>query len=43
MNTIIQDILVFSTVLLAVAFIVKKYFYKKKSKKACGTDDCGCH
>ncbi|MBQ0788369.1 MAG: FeoB-associated Cys-rich membrane protein [Oceanihabitans sp.] len=43
MNTIIQDILVFSTVLLAVAFIVKKYFYKKKNKKACGTDDCGCH
>nr|WP_152975581.1 FeoB-associated Cys-rich membrane protein [Lacinutrix himadriensis] len=43
MNTIIQDILVFSTVLLAVAFILKKYFYKKKSKKACGTDDCGCH
>ena len=43
MNTIIQNILVFLAVLLAIGFIVKKYFYKKKAKKACGTDDCGCH
>ncbi|MBU2938157.1 FeoB-associated Cys-rich membrane protein [Lacinutrix sp. C3R15] len=43
MNTIIQNILAFSAVLLAVGFLVRKYFYKKKTKKACGTDDCGCH
>jgi len=45
MNTIIQNILVFTAVALAIGFIVKKYFYKSsnKSKKSCGTDDCGCH
>ncbi|MDO6595985.1 FeoB-associated Cys-rich membrane protein [Oceanihabitans sp. 2_MG-2023] len=43
MNTIIQNILAFSSVLLALAFIIKKFFYKKKAKKACGTDDCSCH
>ncbi|MFD2542793.1 FeoB-associated Cys-rich membrane protein [Lacinutrix gracilariae] len=43
MNTIIQNILAFSAVLLAVAFLIKKFFYKKKTKKACGTTDCGCN
>ncbi|PHR70714.1 MAG: FeoB-associated Cys-rich membrane protein [Lutibacter sp.] len=39
-----QEILVYITVLLAVAFLVKKYFYKpKKSTKSCGKNDCGCH
>jgi len=45
MNTIIQNILVFIAIGLALAFLVKKFFWKKSSsKKACGTDDgCGCH
>ncbi|WP_370477254.1 FeoB-associated Cys-rich membrane protein [Tamlana flava] len=45
MNTIVQYILVFSALVLAIAFLVKKFFFKKsKSKKACGgSDDCGCH
>ncbi|MDN3665083.1 FeoB-associated Cys-rich membrane protein [Algibacter miyuki] len=45
MNTIIQNILVFTAMILAVAFLVKKYFIKKpNAKKACGGDDgCGCH
>ncbi|WP_147677159.1 FeoB-associated Cys-rich membrane protein [Algibacter pacificus] len=45
MNTIIQNILVFTTMGFAVLFLLKKYFGKKpKSKKACGGDDgCGCH
>ncbi|MBU2926892.1 FeoB-associated Cys-rich membrane protein [Winogradskyella psychrotolerans] len=46
MNTIIQNILVFTSVGLAVFFLAKKYFLpaKKKSTKACGGDDgCGCH
>jgi len=44
MNTIIQNILVFTAVILAVVFLVKKFFFKTpKTKKACGTDDCGCH
>lgn len=43
MNIIIQNTIAFTAVLLAVAYIMKKYFWKKKAKKACGTDDCGCH
>ena len=45
MNTIIQNILVFSAMALAIMFLIKKFFWKKsKSKKACGGDDgCGCH
>ncbi|WP_405574855.1 FeoB-associated Cys-rich membrane protein [Winogradskyella sp. Asnod2-B02-A] len=46
MNTIIQNILVFSAVGLALLFLVSKYIWspKKKSTKACGGDDgCGCH
>ena len=46
MNTIIQNILAFSAVGLAVLFLLKKYVLpaKKKSNKACGGDDgCGCH
>mgnify|MGYP003678887082 CR=1 len=45
MNTIIQNILVFSAIAFALFFLVKKFFWKKaKSKKACGGGDgCGCH
>lgn len=45
MNTIIQNILVFTAMGFAIYFLVKKYFVKKpESKKACGGDDgCGCH
>nr|WP_231567349.1 FeoB-associated Cys-rich membrane protein [Lacinutrix sp. Hel_I_90] len=43
MNTIIQNILVFITLGFALTFLVRKFVFKKKSKKACGTDDCGCH
>jgi len=43
MNTIIQNILAITAVVLAVGFLVKKFFFKKKSKESCGTDDCGCH
>ncbi|MDO5971882.1 FeoB-associated Cys-rich membrane protein [Flavivirga aquimarina] len=45
MNAIIQNILVFSALSLAIVFLVKKFFWKKKSsKKVCGSDDnCACH
>ncbi len=42
MNIFIQNILVFTAVVLAVAFLVRKFFFKK-NKKSCGDDDCGCH
>ena len=46
MNTIIQNILVFSALAIALLFLVRKFIWKpkKKSSKACGNDDgCGCH
>ncbi|MBT8393571.1 MAG: FeoB-associated Cys-rich membrane protein [Bacteroidia bacterium] len=44
MNHFIQNILVFTAVVLAVAFLVNKFFFKKsKRKKECGEDDCGCN
>ena len=48
-----QDILVYITLGIAVAFLVKKYVLPKpvvnkftgakKSSKSCGDNDCGCH
>ena len=46
MNTIIQNILVFIALALALGFMVRTYIWKprKKTTKACGNDDgCGCH
>lgn len=40
----IQEILAYSTLAIAVLFLIRKFFFKrKKSGKNCG-DDCGsCH
>jgi len=35
-----QDILVYIAFGLAIAFLVKKYFFKSKKKGGCGTN-CG--
>jgi hypothetical protein len=45
MNPFIQNILAIAALILALGFIITKFFYKKKqSKKSCGGDsDCGCH
>ncbi|UOR30048.1 FeoB-associated Cys-rich membrane protein [Flavobacteriaceae bacterium GSB9] len=44
MNILLQNILVISALVLAIVFLVKKFFWKTpKTKKACGNDDCGCH
>jgi len=45
MNHIIQNILVFSAMALAIFFLIKKFLWKEtKTKKACGGDDgCSCH
>ncbi|MGB1307388.1 MAG: FeoB-associated Cys-rich membrane protein [Oceanihabitans sp.] len=45
MNTIVQNILVFSALFIALGFLVKKFFWKEKKKnsKACGSsNNCGC-
>lgn len=45
MNTIIQNILIFIALGIALTFLVRKFIWKpkKKSSKACGNDGCGCH
>jgi hypothetical protein len=46
MNSLVQNILVFSALAFALVFLIRKFIWspKKESKKACGTDDgCGCH
>lgn len=40
----VQEIIAFVILAVAVGFLIKKYFFKKKkTEKSCGTDDCGCH
>lgn len=38
----IQEIIAFSILGIAIAFLIKKYFWKKKSDKNCGGGNCGC-
>ncbi len=37
----IQEIIAFVVLAVAVGYLVNKFFLKKKSKKGCDTD-CGC-
>jgi large-conductance mechanosensitive channel len=40
----LQEIIAFIILAVAVGFLIKKYFFKKKKNdKNCGSDDCGCH
>ena len=39
----VQQLLVYLAVAAALAFLIRKFFWKKKSKKNCGNDDCGCN
>lgn len=46
MNTLIQNILVFTALGIAVLFLVRKFLWKKAVKPndaSCGANDCGCH
>jgi membrane protein implicated in regulation of membrane protease activity len=40
----VQEIIAFVILGIAVAYLIKKYFFKnQKSNKNCGSDDgCGC-
>ncbi|MCX6173065.1 MAG: FeoB-associated Cys-rich membrane protein [Flavobacterium sp.] len=40
---VVQQIFVYLTVIVAIAFLVRKFIWKPKSKKDCGNDDCACH
>jgi uncharacterized membrane protein YuzA (DUF378 family) len=39
----VQEIAAYIILGIAVAFLIWKFFWKKKSKKDCGNDDCGCN
>ena len=39
----IQEILSYIALGIALVVLYQKFFGKKKSKKNCGKDDCGCH
>ena len=41
-NMIIQQIIAFSILGFAVFYLIKKFFFKKKSDKNCGSNGCGC-
>ena len=45
MNPFIQNILAIAALIIALGFLITKFFLKKKqSKKSCGGEgDCGCH
>ncbi|MBZ4044619.1 FeoB-associated Cys-rich membrane protein [Flavobacterium hibisci] len=38
----IQEIIAFAILGLAVGFLIKKFFWKPKKKKDCGDGNCGC-
>lgn len=38
-----QEIIAFVLLGIALVFLYNKFFGKKKTKKNCGSDDCGCH
>jgi len=38
-----QQILVYFTLGIALAYLYKKFSGKKKRKKNCDDDDCGCN
>lgn len=37
-----QNIIVYTLVILAVIFLLKKFVFPSKKEKGCSTD-CGCH
>ncbi|MCA0152281.1 FeoB-associated Cys-rich membrane protein [Winogradskyella vincentii] len=45
MNAIIQYILAFSALTIALVYLFKTFVWwpKKRTNKSCGNDDCGCH
>ena len=45
MNSLLQNILAFSTLIIAVAYLVSKFIWKPKKSisKNCKSGDCNCH
>jgi hypothetical protein len=39
----VQEIIAFCILGIAVAFLIRKFFWKSKKKKDCGDGNCGCN
>jgi len=39
----VQEILTYIALAIALFFLYQKFFGKKKTKKNCGDNDCGCN
>jgi membrane protein implicated in regulation of membrane protease activity len=39
----IQEIIAFVILALAVAYLLRKYFLRRKKQLVIAADDCGCH
>ena len=39
----VQEILTYIALAIALLFLYQKFFGKKKPKKNCGNDDCSCN
>lgn len=37
-----QEIIAFVLLGFAFSYLIRKFFWKKKSKENCGNEDCGC-
>ncbi|PJR03317.1 FeoB-associated Cys-rich membrane protein [Avrilella dinanensis] len=37
-----QDIIVYVLLIIAVAFLLRKFVFKKKGKGGCDNGNCGC-
>ncbi|MDX1350146.1 MAG: FeoB-associated Cys-rich membrane protein [Putridiphycobacter sp.] len=38
-----QNLIVYILFLGAIVYLFYQFFGKKKSKKSCGSESCGCH
>ncbi|OMQ12396.1 FeoB-associated Cys-rich membrane protein [[Flexibacter] sp. ATCC 35103] len=38
----VQEIIAFVILFIAVGFLVRKFLWKSKKKKDCGDGNCGC-
>jgi uncharacterized membrane protein YuzA (DUF378 family) len=39
----LQEIIAYILLGIAVVFLIRKFLWKKSKSKSCGPDDCDCH
>lgn len=40
---LLQEVLAFIVLGIALVYLFRKFFWKKKEKKSCGHDECNLH